>query len=267
MQQDFFPTPYSFGVKLPAVEVSIPSGEELIGDAYNLITLQYWRQYQQNYKGEISWEKFCNGEPQNLKYLIPKDPWFSNEIDPLIVKEMTSDEPQRRVIERPEEADDKDEPDPGNVSGAGSTRSTLPVQQPSASGGFSITNPAFTIKRTVATPGCPNRATTSTTAFRRTIHRGHSTKRSSQQTGPTRGSVSGRGVSRVVHRGVGRGLRAGIKFPGPRLPNRPADTGTPTNQPGQHPESSSHNEIPPEVDLDNFVDHTPVTIQNYLDCQ
>ena len=210
----------------------------------------------------MSWERFCNGEPQNLKYLIPKDPWFVVKINPPIVKEMTSDEPQRRVIERPEEDDDGDKQDPGDGSGAGSTRSTLPVQQLPASGGFAILNPAFTIKSTSATPGCPKRATTSKNAFNRTIRLGHGTNRSSQPTGSTRGSGFGRGFSR----GFGRGFRAGNRFPGSRLPNRAADTGTPTNQQDQHTDSSGHNKIHSEADLDDFVDHTAVGIQEYLDC-
>ena len=177
---------------------------------------------------------------------------------------MTSDEPQRRDVVRPEEADDKDVPDQGDVPRAGPSRPILPVKKLPACGGLSITDPAFASQQTVSTSGCSNRATTSTSAIRGANHRGHKTKRSPHQRGPYRGGVSGRRGGRVAHRGAGRSLRAG-KFSGPGMINRPAGAGTPTNQPDPRMESSGHHENPSE-DLDSFVDHTPDRIQGYLYC-
>ena len=85
-------------------------------------------------------------------------------------------------------------------------------------------------------------------------------------TGPPNGSTRGSGFGRGFSRGFGRGFCAGNRFPGSRLPNRAADTGTPTNQQDQHTDSSGHNKIHSEADLDDFVDHTAVGIQEYLDC-
>ena len=214
-------------------EVSIPSGEDLIIDSFHLVTYQYYKDYQQKYKGKISWEKFCQGGPQNLKFLIPKDPWF-NEINPPIVKEMTSDEPQRRVVVRPEEADDQDAPDQGDVPRVRPAKPILPVTKLPACGGLSITNPLFASQQTVPTSGCSNRATTSTSAIRSANHRGHKIKRPLPPRGPYRGGVSGRRGGRAGPRGAARGVRTG-KFSGPGRINGPAGAGTPTrarNPPG-----------------------------------
>jgi len=242
-------------------EVSIPSGEELIIDAFHLVTYQYYKEYQQKYKGKISWEKFCQGGPQNLKFLIPKDPWF-HEINPPIVKEMTPDEPQRRVVIRPEEADDQDTPDQGDVPRVKPAKPVLPVKQLPGGGGLSITNPLFASQRTVPTSGSSNRATTSTTAVRLANHRGQKSKRTLPPKGPYRGGVSGRRGGRAGPRGAAPGVRTG-KFSGPRKINGPACAGTPTNPPEPCTEPSEHYEDLSE-DFDNFVDHTPDRIQGYL---
>ena len=125
-------------------EVSIPSGEDLIIDSFHLVTYQYYKDYQQKYKGKISWDTFCQGGPQNLKFLIPKDPWF-HEINPPIVKEMTPEDPPRRVMIRPEEVDDQDAPDRGDVPRVEPAKPLLPVKQLPAGGGLSITNPLLSL--------------------------------------------------------------------------------------------------------------------------
>ena len=259
--QNSFQPPTPMETDSTNCEVSIPSGEDLIIDSFRLVTYQYYLDYQQKYKGKISWDTFCQGGPQNLKFLIPKDPWF-NDINPPIVKETTPEDPPRRVMIRPEE-DDQDVPDRGGVPRVEPAKPLLPVKKLPAGGGLSITNPLFAMQRTVPTSGSSSRATTSTTAVVRPAkHRGPKDKRTLTPKGTHSGGVSGRRRGRAGPRGTAPGVRTG-KIPRPEKINGPVCDGTPSNPPEPRTGPSEPYEDPSEV-LDNFVDHTADNIQGYL---
>ena len=82
-------------VRISAPEVS--TGEQLIAMTHQLVTQQYWQQYRQSYIGKMSWAEFCNGAPQSLKYLVPKDSWF---LDPNKISNIKADMTDMPVTER-----------------------------------------------------------------------------------------------------------------------------------------------------------------------
>ena len=133
---------------------------------------------------------------------------------------------------------------------AGPSRPTLQVQRIPSAGGFAIRNPAFTNRSTPAMPGCPNRATTSRTRFKKTVRPGYGANRPTQPTGPLRD----------------RGAKVGNRVPGSRVPNRVTNTGVPTNQQDHHTDSSGQDEVPSDGELDDFVNHTDAAVQDYLGC-
>ena len=133
-------------VRIFVPEVSIQSGEQLIAKAHQLVTEQYWNQYRQNYVGKISWEEFCKGAPQNLKFFVPKDPWFINPNKLSPVKASMTDAPvaERRVVERSED-EEEGRLDHGEEPVAGPSKPRPPAQDLQVQG-LSVRNPAFPIR-------------------------------------------------------------------------------------------------------------------------